>query len=76
MFLPTGAHVTVTRNGNDREWSQFMNIAIYPGLADQYATSGLCGNYDGDSSNDGERDIHPRTSAFHLLRETSLQEHR
>jgi len=53
-----------------------MNIAINPGLADQYATSGLCGNYDGDSSNDGERDIHPRTSAFHLLRETSLQEHR
>ena len=76
IFLPTGAQITVTRNWYGIGWSQFMNIEIHPGLADQFATSGLCGNYDGDSSNDGEREIHPRTSRFYLLLETSLQKHR
>ena len=53
-----------------------MNVDITPGLADVSRTSGLCGNFDGDSDNDGETEPHPRTSSFRLLKEESLIAHR
>jgi len=53
-----------------------MNIDITPGLADQYGTSGLCGNYDGDITNDGEVKDHDVVTNYKVLVETSLQEHR
>jgi len=52
-----------------------MNIDITPGLADQYQTSGLCGNFDGDRYNDGVLKDHFGLPQIKLLVEDSLKNH-
>jgi len=76
MFLPTGAHVVVTRNSGSGFWSQFMNVDITPGLADVKSTSGLCGNFDGNATNDGETEPIPGVNYFQRLKEKYAVQHR
>jgi len=53
--MPSGSYVAVflytnpsyTRNGT------YMNLYVYPLKEDAYQTTGLCGNYNLDSSDDG-----------------------
>jgi len=73
MFLPSGAHVVVTRN-----WglSEFVNVDITPGLADIGSTSGLCGNFDGNRDNDGRKEPIPRLTDFSRLIEEDAKLHR
>ena len=47
--LPTGTEVDVSVNGS---WTHFINIVISPSPYDYGATSGLCGLFDGNRSND------------------------
>jgi len=73
MFLPSGAHVVVTRN-----WalSEFVNVDITPGLADIGSTSGLCGNFDSNTTNDGRKERIPRLTYFWRLIEEDASLHR
>ena len=54
IYLPTGTRVVTSRNGWSPSWLNFMNVQIYPSLNDINVTSGLCGDFDGDKTNDGE----------------------
>jgi len=76
IFLPTGAHLVVTRNSAYGSWSQFMNVDLTPGLADEKSTSGLCGNFDGDASNDGKKEPIPGVDYFERLTDTYARTHR
>jgi len=49
-----------------------MNVRITPGLIDYTSTSGLCGNFDGNKNNDGEKD----SFGWQILKEISLKDHR
>ena len=46
ITMPSGAHVIA------RTSSTYMNLEVYPHPRDKGKMWGLCGNYDGDSTND------------------------
>jgi len=76
IYLPTGTKIVTKQNSGMRGWSSFMNVDIIPGLADVSKTSGMCGNFDGEKSNDNGLDMHPHTSSFMLMDEESVNRHR
>jgi len=51
ISLPTGTRVEIRKHWR---WIGVMNVKIYPSLVDIEKASGLCGNFDGDRSNDVE----------------------
>jgi len=51
IFLPTGTEVGISLNTGHES---LIDVFIHPGLADIERTSGLCGNFDGDWTNDND----------------------
>ena len=49
ILLPTGTVVEININPG---WPQFLEIDILPSTYDYKATTGLCGSFDGDKTND------------------------
>jgi len=76
ISLPTGAKVVVKRNAASGTRSQFVNVDITPGLVDYEQTSGLCGNFNGDSTDDGKLEAIEGYPQFMRLKEESAKEHR
>ena len=51
ISMPSGSHVTVSTTILRR--SIFLNIVVNPLRVDAYHTTGLCGNYNFDRTDDG-----------------------
>jgi len=51
ISLPTGTKVHIYKHWR---WEGVLNVAILPSLVDIEKSSGLCGNFDGERSNDVE----------------------
>ena len=51
ISLPTGTKVYIDKNV---DWEGVLDVTIFPSVVDIEKSSGLCGNFDGNRSNDVE----------------------